>query len=60
MIINNVPEMPVNNEYKNLKLAQAYVPYQVYRELFSADEALYKGTIFKELFRPYKRLNPYI
>lgn len=41
----------------NLQLAQAYVPYSQYKNLYSVNEALYKGTIFKDLFKPYQ--NPY-
>lgn len=36
------------------ELAEAYVIYQVYGvNFFSPMEALYKGTIFPELYRPY-------
>lgn len=43
------PFMPANPQ-----LAQAYVPYQQQpTKLFSLREALYKGTIFPELNRPY-------
>jgi len=41
----------------NLKLAQAYIPLQEYRNLFNVNEALYHGTIFRELYQPYK--SPY-
>ncbi len=34
--------------------ARAYVRPQVYENLFSVDEALYKGTIFKDLYMPYR------
>lgn len=55
MFMNNVPEYQVNT---NLKLAKAYIPYQQYRDLFSVQEALYRGTMFKELYRPYKKIRP--
>ncbi len=52
-MMNQVVEQPTIN----LQLAQAYVPYQQYRNLYNVNEALYKGTIFQDLFRAYK--NPY-
>lgn len=36
-----------------LRLATAYVPPQVLREMFTLPEALRKGTLFPELYRPY-------
>ncbi|MEW6724732.1 MAG: spore coat associated protein CotJA [Bacillota bacterium] len=38
-----------------LELAQAYVPFQKYQKLYSPEEALRHGTLFKELYRPYPR-----
>lgn len=35
-------------------LAIAIVPYQQYVKTFPIDEALYKGTLFPDLYRPYK------
>ncbi len=35
------------------ELAVAIVPYQRYGETFKIVEALYKGTLFPELYRPY-------
>ena len=39
-----------------MELAQAYVPFQTFRaeNLYSPEEALLKGTIFPELYRPYE------
>jgi hypothetical protein len=34
-----------------LRLAEAYVPWQTYDQVFSPREALEKGTLFPELFR---------
>ena len=44
-------------DLKRLKLAQAYIVPQEYRDLFDIRTALKKGTIFKELYRerPGKR-----
>ncbi|HHV63272.1 MAG TPA: spore coat associated protein CotJA [Firmicutes bacterium] len=36
------------------ELARAYVPVQIYGERFSPAEALMRGTIFPELYRPYE------
>ncbi len=38
-------------------LGQAYIPFQHYGNLFNVNEALYRGTIFRDLYRPYK--SPY-
>ncbi|NLW09427.1 MAG: spore coat associated protein CotJA [Firmicutes bacterium] len=37
-----------------LQLARAYVPSQVFTQRFSAMEGLSKGTIFPELYMPYR------
>ncbi|GAW93104.1 spore coat associated protein CotJA [Calderihabitans maritimus] len=37
-----------------IKLAEAYVPWQKYTKTFSPGEALQKGTLFPELYRPYE------
>lgn len=34
-------------------LARAYVPFQVMGQVYSPREALKKGTLFPELYRPY-------
>ncbi len=34
-------------------LAMAYVPYQEFEELYSDEEALYNGTLFKKLNLPF-------
>ncbi|HEY8365289.1 MAG TPA: spore coat associated protein CotJA [Haloplasmataceae bacterium] len=41
------------------KLAEAYIPIQAYRNLFNINEALHRGTIFKELYQPYKTSHPW-
>ncbi len=38
-----------------IKLARAYVPVQHYTDKFSLSEALEKGTLFPELWKPYER-----
>lgn len=39
--------------YFPVKLATAYVPWQHYGAIYSPAEALEKGTLFPELYRPY-------
>lgn len=56
-MINNVADFPINN-LNNLVLGQAYVPYQQYRDLFDINEVLYRGTMFKELYKPYIKMKP--
>lgn len=34
-------------------LARAYVPFQKMNQVYSASEALKKGTLFPELYQPY-------
>lgn len=43
------------NFYENdKKLARAYVPFQKPGRLFHPEEALVKGTVYPELYCPYK------
>ncbi len=37
----------------HFRLAEAYVPYQMYRCFYPLPEGFDKGTIFQELYRPY-------
>lgn len=37
-----------------LRLARAYVPFQIYCERWTPMEGLMKGTIFPELYFPYQ------
>lgn len=39
----------------NMRLAEVYIPMQEYREIFDPQEALCRGTIFPELYRPYRK-----
>lgn len=55
-----IPYMP-----NNANLAFAYVPFQEYKNIYSPEKALCKGTIFKDLdipFESYKNnpiMNPF-
>ncbi|MBE7037419.1 MAG: spore coat associated protein CotJA [Ruminococcaceae bacterium] len=44
----NIPLMPQNPMY-----AYAYIAFQPFENLYKADEALYRGTIFKDLDIPF-------
>lgn len=37
----------------NLRLAEAYVPFQIYVNRWEPMKALKMGTIFPEIYRPY-------
>lgn len=37
----------------SIRLAEAYVPYQVYAAAFDPAQALCAGTVFPELHKPY-------
>lgn len=37
-----------------MRLAHAYVPYQYYSSSYSPEEALSKGTLYPELYMPYR------
>jgi hypothetical protein len=54
--------IPQETVIKDVRLAQAYVPYQKLCTLFSPIEGLKRGTIFPELYSPYqgedKNCNP--
>jgi len=45
------PITPVMDQ--GLKLARAYVPFQVMGRVYEPAEALKRGTLFPELFMPY-------
>jgi hypothetical protein len=37
-----------------MRLAHAYVPYQLYSESYQPEEALRNGTLYPELWMPYR------
>ena len=59
---NNFYQPPMNNEnYSEIPrfpnktpLAMAYVPFQQWEELYDADKALNRGTLFPELDLPFE------
>lgn len=40
--------------HPDMKLARAYVPFQIYDMSYRPSVALSKGTLFPELYRPYR------
>ena len=48
---NRVIRSGSNNQ--NLALAMAYVPMQCLKNAYCLEEALYKGTLFPELDKPF-------
>ncbi|WP_084804353.1 spore coat associated protein CotJA [Halonatronum saccharophilum] len=44
-----------NDHRHHHRLARAYVPSQVYTQRYDPAEGLNLGTIFPELYRPYRR-----
>lgn len=50
MFMNIMPPM-----IKQPELAEAYIPYQQYTTSYPPPEALEKGTMFPELYRPYEK-----
>lgn len=47
----NIPVPPGMNR---MRLAHAYVPYQYYSQSYPPEKALERGTLFPELYMPYK------
>ena len=45
-------DIMVKNVY-SLPLAMAYVPWQSWRKIYKAEDALMQGTIFEELNLPF-------
>lgn len=43
-----------NSGIDSMPLAMAYVPRQVWRDIYGDDDALMRGTIFGELDLPFK------
>ncbi|MFZ3170415.1 MAG: spore coat associated protein CotJA [Carboxydocellales bacterium] len=48
------PQMLPVQPVTTLRLAEATVPYQVYMQIWDPRTALRSGTVFPELYRPYK------
>jgi len=40
--------------FTDYRLAEAYIPFQNYGQIFDPRTALMNGTLFPDLYRPYK------
>lgn len=45
--------MDEQSTIKNMTLAMAYVPWQTWRDIYDAEKAFCRGTIFEELDKPF-------
>lgn len=45
------------NGYEEQVLARAYIPFQENTNSYSGEEALARGTLYKDLDRPYSMFN---
>lgn len=52
-MMDNKACIPQEMTITNVKLANAYVPFQKFCSLYPPLEALMKGTAFPELFSPF-------
>ena len=43
-----------NDEMNGMPFAMAYVPWQEWKNLYTCEQALQRGTIFAELDKPFK------
>lgn len=59
MPYNNYRQMQTPNtmmrrdSQSDMSLAMAYVPWQMWRDIYEADKGFHRGTIFQELDMPY-------
>ncbi len=52
---SNPADKDLKTQSSNMRLARAYVPFQEFSRLLDPIEGLAKGTIFPELYMPYRR-----
>ncbi|GFN36875.1 spore coat associated protein CotJA [Tepidimicrobium xylanilyticum] len=49
----------MNRDYyergREKQLARVYIPFQIMNQVFSPSEALMRGTLFPELYMPYRK-----
>lgn len=43
-----------DDQMEGLPLAMAYVPWQMWKKIYSVEKALHRGTIFEELDKPFE------
>ena len=49
----SAPKCCHHDPLSELPLAMAYIPWQEWKDIYSADKALCRGTIFEELDKPF-------
>lgn len=49
----NDTRMCMHDSLNGLPIAMAYVPWQMWKNLYAAEKALCRGTIFEELDKPF-------
>ena len=49
----HIADCCVYDTLKDLPVAMAYVPWQTWKDLYAAEKALHRGTIFEELDKPF-------
>lgn len=50
--IDNSYNMNIREENSPRQLSMVYSPYQCWRKLYSETDALSRGTLFEELYKP--------
>ena len=40
--------------FTSMPIAMAYVPWQVWQDIYDAEKGLHRGTIFQELDKPFQ------
>ena len=43
-----------NTDINDMPIGMAYVPRQVWRDVYAKDKAIMRGTLFAELDKPFK------
>lgn len=43
------------NSLQGLPLAMAYIPQQMFKDIYTIDQGFYAATIFRELDKPFER-----
>ena len=54
-ISRNIRKYPKHTMPDNFKIAMSYVPYQTLGEIYSEEAALFSGTLFPELDKPFMK-----
>ncbi len=49
----SMPTRDMTPKDTSMPIAMAYVPWQMWRDIYDAEKALHRGTIFQELDKPF-------